>query len=189
MRYVAIMSAQLVSAIAAVAAVIISLVNVGISSILVRRQDSQRWRREQLPDLVEKLADSAFQWERKIFESDWRLIPEVDRTGFGMDEAGEAMQLVGRLEVFAAPRTISTAREMLHAVDAIRMHNLDNPAKPDGEYQRPWKLYWEWCEARYAFLKASRREMGLKPPPVPPGLSRYRERLRTVKPSSRNSAS
>jgi hypothetical protein len=185
LRYVAVMTAQLVSAIAAVAAAIVSLVNVGLSSILVRRQDSQRWKREQLPDLVEKLADAAFQWERKIFESDWRLIPEADRTDFGMDEAREAMQFESRLEVFAAPRTISTAREMLHAVDAIRMHNLKNPVEPDGEYQRPWNLYWEWSEARYAFLKASRREMGLKPPPVPPGLSSYRERSRTTNPPSR----
>lgn len=182
------MFAQQVSAVAAVAAVIISLVNVGLSSILVRRQDSQRWKREQLPDLVAKLADAVFQWEVKIFESDWKLISEADQIDFGMDEAREAMQLVSKLEVFAEPKTISTARKMLNAVDTIRMHNLRNPVKPDEEYQRPWDLYWEWSEARYAFLKASRREMGLKPPPVPLGLSRHRERSRTTNLPGRNSA-
>jgi len=171
------MSAQQVSAVAALAAVVISLVNVGLSSLLVHRQESRKWRREQLPDLVEKLADAAFCWEVKIFESDWNFIPQADREAFGMDEARVAMALVNRLEVFAAPETISTAHTMLYAIDHIRMHNLMiDTTESGGDSPKPWNLYWDWAEAHYAFLRASRREMGLKPPPVPRGLSHYRER-------------
>lgn len=172
------MSAQQLSAVAALATVVISLVNVGLSSLLVRRQEGQRWRREQLPELAAKLREAAFRWERKIFESDWRLIPEADHPTFAMDEAGEAMDLASRLDVFAAPETISTAQNMLAAIDEIRMHNLRALAESSDENPRSWRLYWAWAEAQHAFLKASRREMGLKPPPIPPGLRRHRERSR-----------
>lgn len=170
------MSAQEVSAIAAVAAVAISLVNVGLSSLLVHRQESRKWKREQLPDRVTELASAAFRWEVKIFESDWTLIPKSDRLMFGMDEAKVAMELVARLEVFAAPKTISTAQEMLNAIDQIRMYHLRyKPTEPDAVPPTPWDLYGDWAEAHHAFLVASRREMGLKPPPIPSGLRHHRD--------------
>ncbi|MFC0439654.1 hypothetical protein [Kutzneria buriramensis] len=154
------MSAQDLSAAAALAAVVISLINVGLSSLLVRRQEGQRWRREQLPETVTKLVEAAFRWEVKVFESDWQLVPEADRHLFGMEEARVAMELASKLDVFAAPETISAAQRMLDAVDQIRMHNLRVLSKSSDENPRSWSLYWEWAEAQYAFLKASRREMG-----------------------------
>ncbi|WP_153547169.1 hypothetical protein [Streptomyces sp. RB17] len=170
------MSAEQLSAVAAIAAAVISLVNVGLSSYLVRKQESQRWTREQLPDIVTKLADAAFRWEVKIFESDWSQIPESDRDDFGMEEATEAMSLVSKMEVFAAPDTISSAHNMLDSIDAIRLHTLQNPPQSGDSPEKPWSLYWKWREAQHSFLSASRKEMGLKPPPIPIGLRRYRER-------------
>ncbi|WP_392967455.1 hypothetical protein [Streptomyces sp. LN245] len=167
------MTSEQWTAIAAVSAVVISLVNVGLSAFLVRRQEGQKWVREQLPDMVKLFTDAAHRWEVKTFEVDWAAIPSVDRSDHGMEEAAETFALMGRLEVFAKPTTISAAREVLHAIEDIRFHCLTSLPE-GGNAEKPWNLYWAYAEARHAFLTESRREMGLSDPPLPPGLANRR---------------
>lgn len=173
------MTSEQWTAVAAVAAVVISLVNVGLSAFLVRRQEGQKWVREQLPEMVRLFSDAAHRWEVKIFERDWTAIPSADRSDHGMEEAAEAFTLLGRLEVFAKPSTISAAREVLHAIEIIRFQYMTSPTQ-GGDAEKPWNLYWAYAEARHAFLTESRREMGLPDPPLPPGLANRRGTVRPV---------
>lgn len=90
-----------------------------------------------------------------------------------MAEALEAFTLLGRLEVFAGPDTISAARRVLHTIEDIRFHYL-TCLDETGNAEKPWNLYWAYAEARHAFLTEGRREMGLPDPPLPPGLANRR---------------
>lgn len=151
------------------------LVNVGLSSLLVRRQDSRRWTRQQLPELVTKLSAAMSAWEVKIYETDWTLMPDADRASFAMDEAMAVFALVDQLQVLASPKTITAAQQMADAVGTIRMRYLEAPHE-SAPGEKPWPLYWDWSEAQYASISAACREMGLKPSPVSPGLQRHRQR-------------
>ncbi|MBB6035217.1 hypothetical protein [Phytomonospora endophytica] len=164
------MDAQLLSAIAAACAAVISLVNVGISSRLVRRQDDTRWIRERLPQLVTAYAEAVFQFERKVFETDWTVLSAEEREKLGLDEGVKALGILAEFEVFASPETVDTAHAVFHAADLIRMTRREEPAA------KRWDLYWAWAEAKQDFLTAARREMGLKAPSVPSGLKAHRER-------------
>jgi hypothetical protein len=69
-RHTSDMSAGLLSAVAATAAAIISLINVGLTAFFARRHDNEKWVRELLPDLVNKFNDASFRYERKVLDAD-----------------------------------------------------------------------------------------------------------------------
>lgn len=167
------MSAEQVGAVAAIVAVVISSVNVLISARLVRHQENVRWTRDVLPTLVAQFVKATHRWEVKIFENDWTAIPEAERESFGMPEAAEALELLDQLGVFAGSKVISAAHKAFDAVDAIRMERLALGDQVERTY-RSWDLYWNYAEAKHAFLCESRREMGLEQPPIPGGLAARR---------------
>jgi len=160
------MSSSQLSAYAAVAAVIISLVNVGLSAHLVRRQDSQRWIREHLPELMAGFDRTVHDFYRQIFAEAWDAVPADRRPRHGLDQAREAMAYLAKLKVFASPNTIIAAHKSFDAVDAIRMHYLAMFEEGHDQVETPWNLYWAYARAHHIFLTESRREMGLQPPPT-----------------------
>ncbi|MFF3933786.1 hypothetical protein [Streptomyces hirsutus] len=169
------MNSEQLTALAAAATVVISLVNVGLSSFLLRRQESERWTREQLPNLVQKFSDSTHTYYVKIFNGDRSTIDPSSRGDHGMEEFREVMAALKRLEVFASPAVISAASEVTLWIEAMRQHYLTALEQGQEAIEEPWDLYWHYAEARHSFLVASRKEMGLRRPPVPPGLQSHRQ--------------
>ncbi|MFF4484544.1 hypothetical protein ACH4TQ_49325 [Streptomyces sp. NPDC021218] len=160
------MSSSHLTAYAAVAAVVVSLVNVGLSAHLLRRQDSQRWIREHLPELIAGFDRTVHGFYRQVFAEAWDAVPLERRSRHGMDQAREAMAYLDKLKVFARPSTIIAARNSFDAVDAIRMHYLAMFEEGDDQVEIPWDLYWAYVQAHHIFLTESRREMGLQAPPA-----------------------
>ena len=93
----------MLSAIAATAAAILSLINVGITARLARRQESEKWVRDLLPGLAVRFSDAAFRYERAVFETDWRTLTPDQRQELGMAEFREASELMNKMEVFVSP--------------------------------------------------------------------------------------
>jgi hypothetical protein len=171
------MSSQNLTAIAAVAAALISLVNIFLTAFLVQRQEGRKWVRELLPELIGQFADSVFQFERLIFETDWSKLDEKQRSDLGIEEYRKAKTFQDRIETFASPDTISATQELLRSVDSIRFASFDALESGDFEIWHPKrrKAYWAYAESHYKFMVVARKEMGLKPPPLPPGLARQRD--------------
>ena len=99
------MSASLVSAYAAVAAVVFGVVNVALAAHLVRRQESHKQEWQHLPAVIEAFGDASFRFMREVWAVDWDVFPPDSRGDHGMDEAKEAMSRLNKLEVFARPET------------------------------------------------------------------------------------
>jgi hypothetical protein len=171
------MSATLLSAIAATAAAVISLINIGLTAFLARRHDSEKWVRDLLPDLVVNFNDAAFKFERKVFETDWTTLNHAEQQDLGFDEYLEAAKLVRTMEAFASPRTARAAQEVLYSIDSIKFISWDLIKSNKFEIWHPKRraAYWDYAEKAYAFMLAARSEMRLKPLDVPPGLARWRE--------------
>ncbi|MFF8717483.1 hypothetical protein ACF07T_39695 [Streptomyces sp. NPDC015184] len=110
------------SAYAAAAAVVFGVVNVVLAARLVRRQESHKQAWQYLPAVIEAFNDASFRFMREVWAVDWDALPPGDRGDHGTGEATEAMAQLNKLEVFAHPETIKTARNTLHAADAIRLH-------------------------------------------------------------------
>ncbi|WP_262705600.1 MULTISPECIES: hypothetical protein [Streptomyces] len=159
------MLSEQLTAWAAVAAVVISLVNVGLSARLVRRQESTQWIRGHLPELIAGFNDATHRFMVKVHRGDWDGVAPEARSSHGMDEAREALAYLSKLQVFAGPATILAAHKTFDAVDAIRMHHL-SVLEAGGRVDQDWSRYWSYAQANHAFMTASRREMGLKPPPA-----------------------
>lgn len=171
---------QTLTAVAAVAAAIISLINVGLTAYFVRRQAGVGWRRELLPDLIVQFTDAAFRYEREIFEPDWAGLSHDQQANLGMDEYRETSALLDKLEAFANPDTIGAARDLMHSISSIRFASFRAVRAGDFAVWHPERRasYWKYAEAHYRFMVVARREMGLKPPPVPGGLARHRESVK-----------
>ncbi|WP_448059186.1 hypothetical protein [Cellulomonas hominis] len=170
------MEPEMVAAVAACAAALISVLNVGVTARLSRAQESTRWTRELLPELVRELTDALHGYYMRVFYADWHAVPEAERGTYGLEEFKRCSELVGRLQVFADPRTIERAYDAVNRADAIRMY-MAARVRSDDDPQR-WALYWDYAEASHRFLAAARREMGLGKPPTPPGLARRRAQAR-----------
>lgn len=170
------MNSQTLTAVAAMSAAVISLINVALTSFFVQRQASVRWVRELLPDVIMRFTEAAFHYEREVFETDWRKLTSEEQSHLGLDEFVKASALCDQLEAFASPKTIETARALLHSIEGIRSTSYEAIASGDFEVWHPKRRirYWAYAEAHYAFIAAARGEMGLKPPPVPPGLAAQR---------------
>lgn len=93
-----------------------------------------------------------------------------------MEEYRNSSALADRIETFASPATISAAKDLLNSVEGIRFVSFNTRGSGDTTIWQPErrKAYWAYAEAHYKFMLVARKEMGLKPPPVPPGLARYR---------------
>ncbi|WP_328731934.1 hypothetical protein OHT20_17740 [Streptomyces caniferus] len=159
------MSATLVSAYAAVAAVVFGVVNVALAAHLVRRQERHKQAWQHLPAVIEAFGDASFRFMREVWAIDWDVLPPDSRGDHGMDEAKEVMLQLNKLEVFAHPETIRAARDTLHAADAIRLHYCNRLEQGNSAGEKCWDLYESFAKAHHAFLVAARRELGLKPPP------------------------
>jgi hypothetical protein len=169
------MDAAMLGAIAAVLAAIIGLTNVYLTARLGRKQDTTKWTRDLLPDLVRELGEAFHHQYGALFYADWKSIAPEDREAVGMPEFVIANDLAQRLEVFASPETIATAGNVQLALENMRFFFLERGAELDKKNREKWSYYWAYAEASHAFLVAARKEMGLKPPPVPGGLARHRE--------------
>ncbi len=73
------MSASLVSAYAAVAAVVFGVVNVALAAHLVRRQESHKQAWQHLPAVIEAFGDACFRFMREVWEIDWDVLPPDSR--------------------------------------------------------------------------------------------------------------
>lgn len=177
-HYRAAMSVETVSAVAAIGAVIASVANVALSTALLRRQDVQKWRRERLPQLIELFNEASFAYERTVFETNWSAVSHEPSEPLGFAEYKQAAAAQDQLEVYATPRTIEAAREVMQMVGRIEMANrrLAREGSYDHE-SRDWSAYWAYAEASHKFLTAGRKELGLEAPPMPPGLRRHLERM------------
>jgi hypothetical protein len=177
------MNSETLTAIAAIAAAVISLMNIFLTAFFARHQEGRKWVRELMPELIGQFADAAFQHERIIFQTDWTELSEVEQSELGMEEFRKANALREKLETFANPATISAARNLLNSVDAIRFASFD--ALESGDFAiwhpRRRKCYWAFVEAQHKFMVVARKEMGLKSPPTPPGLVNYRKAVKTKK--------
>jgi hypothetical protein len=177
------MNSQTLTAIAAVAAAAISLVNIYLTAFFAKRQEGQKWVRELMPELIGQFADAVFQDERIVFETNWAELSEEEQSVLGMEEFRKAMALYNRLATFASPATISAAKKLLDSVDAIRFASFDVLESGDFAIWHPKrrKCYWAYAEAHHEFMIAARKEMGLKAPPIPSGLANYRESVKLKK--------
>jgi hypothetical protein len=63
------MNSQNLTAIAAVSAAVISLVNIFLTALLAQRQEGRKWVRELLPELIGQFTDASFQLQRLILET------------------------------------------------------------------------------------------------------------------------
>jgi hypothetical protein len=171
------MSAELLSAIAATAAAAISLVNVGLTAFFARRHDSEKWLRDLLPDLVVKFNHAAFEFERKVFATDWSPLNHDERQNLGTDEYSEASKLLDTLEAFVSPETAEAAQDVLYSIDCIKSISYHLVESKEFETWHPQRraAYWDYAEESYKFILAARSEMGLKPLAVPPGLAEWRK--------------
>jgi hypothetical protein len=164
----------MLAAIAAVAAAVLSVINVGLTARVSRRQDSTRWTRELLPDLVRELSQAYHEQYVALFNADWASLKGKAREERGMAEFRRVRELIQRLEVFAAPKTVRWAWQVTYELEGIRSYFLYHSQEGD---DLKWSAYWDYAEANYQFLRAARREMSLKPPPIPPGLSARRAKM------------
>jgi hypothetical protein len=180
-------SAATVSAVAAVAAAAISLVNVGLSSLLVGRQQSEQWTRERLPALAETFMGATSAWKNEVFNGDWlkeqsledSVLKEQSLEELGLQAFGAVAESLGRLEVYASPATIAAGSALVDSIEDIRAGAyaaLSEGRLADYSKSERWVLHWAYGEAHHAFLSSARRDMGLEPPPVPVGLANHRKR-------------
>jgi hypothetical protein len=143
------MRAETLAAVAAVAAAAISLINVGITAYFAHRQESVKWIRQKLPELVREFTDAAFVSEREIFESDWRKFDDEQMHKIGVEAYRKARETLERLEVFANPRTISTANAVVASIEKIRVTSIYLLRRGEFEIwhdeRRP--TYWAYAEA------------------------------------------
>ncbi len=173
------MSASLLSAIAATAAVVVSLINVAITSRLARRQASETWVRDLLPDLAVRFSNAAFNYEREVFETDWRTLTQKEQEQLGSAAFREAMELMTKMEVFVSPKTANAAGEVLTAIEMIRGISFE---LVESDTFGVWETgrsgtYWAYAEKAHAFTSAVRSDMGLEPLALPPGASGH-EKIR-----------
>jgi len=177
------MSSEKLTAIAAVAAAVISLLNIFLTAVFVRHQEGRKWIRELMPELIGQFADATFEFERIVFETDWTKLSEEEQAGLGMEEFRKANALMSKLGTFASPATISAAKNLLDSADVIRFASFDVLESGDFAIWHPVrrKSYWKYAEAHHKFMVVARKEMGLKPPPTPPGLVNYRKAVKTKK--------
>lgn len=171
------MDPALLSAVAAVAAAAISLLNIGFTARLSQKQDSRKWTRDLLPEVVMELNKAFHEEYMTLFESDRSGMTSKDKEMVGMTELRHTRGLVERLEVFATPRTIRAAKDVRNALVSMR-YLLMNGKKAAGGSPEQWAAYWKYAEANHLFLNAARREMGLRSAPVPPGLKRHRNQIK-----------
>lgn len=106
---------------------------------LSRAQESTRWTRELLPELVPELTNALHDYYVKVFYADWQAVPEAERETYGIEEFKRCSELVGRLEVFADPRTIERALDATDRADAIRIY-MAARVRPGDDPHR-WSLY------------------------------------------------
>jgi hypothetical protein len=170
-------NAQTLTAVAAISAAIISLINVALTAIFAQHQAGVRWLRELLPGLIGEFADAAFRLEYVIFETDWTKLAENQQEELGREEFRKAVALRDKLETFASPETIAAAEELMSSIEAIRFASFNRIQAGDFDIWHPTRRsgYWAYAEAHHKFMKVARKEMGLKAPPVPPGLANQRK--------------
>lgn len=176
------MTSQDLAAIAAVAAALISLANIFLTAFLAQRHEGRKWVRELLPELIGQFANAAFEFERLVFQTDWSELNEKQRDDLGMEEYRKAKSLQDKIETFASPATISATRDLLYSVDGIRFASYAALESGNFEIWHPErrKAYWAYAEAHYKFMVVARKEMGLKPPPMPPGLARQKSSVKNA---------
>jgi hypothetical protein len=176
------MSPETVAAFAAVAAAAISLLNIAVTRHFTKVLESTKWTRELLPDLVREL-DKAFHVQyMALFNAPWDELTSTEAEDVGIPEFDKAHDAEERLEVFASPEAVTAAREVRHWLEAMRFHFLRETG--DVRDSGKWPYYWRYAEASHAFVNAARKEMGLKPVPLPPGLA---DRRRKEKGSAKRS--
>ena len=179
------MSAETVAACAAVAAAVVSVINIEATRRLSKSMESTKWTRELLPELVRELDQAQFDQYMAYFDADWSACSDDEAPDIGMPEFRRASDARDRLEVFATPATILAARQVSHELGAMRFYFLKQRDESDASRitDRPhedrgrWHHYWRYAEANHEFLDAARKEMGLKPVPVPPGLADMRKKI------------
>ena len=179
------MNAETVAAVAAVAAAVVSALNIAATRRLAQSMESTKWTRQLMPDLVQELKQARHDQYMAYFEADWSACSDEEASDLGMKEFRRGSEAQERLEVFASPATISAARQVSYELTAIRSYFLNHreAAQSADALSRPhedrgkWHHYWRYAESSHAFLNAARKEMGLRPVAVPPGLADMRKKI------------
>jgi hypothetical protein len=168
-------SASLLAAIAATAAAVISLLNVGLTAFFVGRQENKRWVREQLLNLVVEFNKAAHNYLRNAFETDWSVLTDEEQQNLGREEFLAANALAQTMLAFASPDTALAAETVMQTVQHVKFLSYDLVQAGKFEKWQPerGKAYWDCLEAIYRFTLAARSEMGLKPIAAPPGPARW----------------
>jgi hypothetical protein len=100
-----------------------------------------------------------------------------DREEVGDKEFDRIRELTDKLRVIASPGTIENARRVGVALEAMRQFLLSNADNQSRVESGKWPLYWAYAEVNHRFVSGARKELGLKPLPMPPALRSYvRER-------------
>jgi hypothetical protein len=151
-----------VAAAAAVAAAVVSLINVGYTSYLSRKKEYSAWAREMLPELITRFKDAAARYDAATRDVDWE---NVDPSVFpGQPEFRDMMEIRDSLEVFASQRTVDAAYELIVRTDFLRIGRAENSNAaadpPQWDMESAEKFY---RLAYENFLRAARSEMGLRP--------------------------
>ena len=161
------MTSSDIAAVAAIAAVVISIANVALTSYLARRREYQQWTRALLPDLILKFKDASSRHDDATREADWLNI-DLDESSYpGQAEFAEMTRLYDSLEVFASSRTLNAAYEVMATTDILRINRYEM-AYADNEAREEWnKNIGKMCrtksDADRMFVRAARLEMGLRP--------------------------
>lgn len=179
------MNAEMVAATAAVAAALVSALNIAATRRLTQSMESTKWTRQLMPDLIRELDHARHDQYMAYFGADWSACTDEEASDLGMKEFRRGSEAQERLEVFANPATISAARQVSYELESLRFYFLNHreAAQSADAFSRPhedrgkWHHYWRYAESNHAFSNAARKEMGLKPVPVPPGLTDMRKKI------------
>lgn len=179
------MNTETVAAVAAVAAAVVSALNIAATRRLAQSMESTKWTRQLMPDLVRELEQARHHQYMAYFDADWGSCSDDEASDLGMKEFRRGSEAQERLEVFASPTTIMAAREVSYELEAMRFYFLDHREAAQSAHanSRPhedrgkWHHYWRYAESSQAFLNAARKEMGLQPVPIPPGLADMRKKI------------
>lgn len=173
------MDPALLSAIAATSAAIFSIANIAFTTRLSHKQDSQKWTRELLPDVVVAIEKAFHEQYMALFETDRSEMSFPEKEQVGIPEFRNVLALFERLSVFASPQTIWAAREVQLALEDMRLVLIDGK-KPESGPSMKWATYRKYGRANDVFLEAARHEMGLaslaRPAPSRP-LRKLKRRL------------
>ncbi|MFG3300350.1 hypothetical protein [Micromonospora chersina] len=177
------MQAQTLAAVAACAAAALSLINVGYQAYLSNKNEARKWQRDKLPDIIRAFSGSNHKLNAMTFfqAEKWRTSRGEKEVAL-MAEYGTSRELLDGLEVTASSKVATAAQKVTSSITAGIDYLRFYVDTPEYDLSRERELYWEYAEASYAFLCASRKELGLGPLPPPPGLLRWRERGSRARP-------